>query len=64
MLAKPASRKTGKGAHKPTAQEARHMVRLVLEHANGKWLWGPQWKFTLLEQGVGVGVGWNCSFEM
>ena len=30
------------------------MVRLVLEHANGKWLWGPQWKFTLLEQGVGV----------
>ena len=36
------------------------MVRLVLEHANGKWLWGPQWKFTLLEQGVGVGVGWEA----
>lgn len=33
------------------------MVRLVLEHAQWEVAWGPQWKFTLLGQEVGFGVG-------
>ena len=40
------------------------MVRLVLEQASGKWLWGPQRNFTLLRSGGAVGVGGKLSCSM